>query len=58
MFFVDTKNPTKFIRGSVSTASHDEHSGMGFTVMEQYSNAIDIKTKVGSGTKVRLTFKI
>jgi stage II sporulation protein AB (anti-sigma F factor) len=41
-----------------TTASHDEHSGMGFTVMEQYSNAIDIKTKVGSGTKVRLTFKI
>ena len=41
-----------------TTGSEFDHSGMGFTVMEQFSDSIYIVSKAGFGTKVRLTFKI
>ena len=31
-----------------------ERSGMGFTVMESFMDSIDVASKVGSGTTVRL----
>jgi stage II sporulation protein AB (anti-sigma F factor) len=34
------------------------HSGMGFTVMESFSDLLDVKTKDGAGTKVKLVFQI
>ena len=41
-----------------TTGSEFEHSGMGFTIMEQFSDSIYIVSKSGVGTKVRLIFKI
>ena len=41
-----------------STGAPDQHSGMGFTIMEQYSDSIVIKSKVGFGTKIRFVFNI
>ena len=41
-----------------TTGSEFEHSGMGFTIMEQFSDSIHILSKSGVGTKVRLIFKI
>lgn len=41
-----------------TTGSEFDHSGMGFTVMEQFSDSIHILSKSGFGTKVRLVFKI
>ena len=41
-----------------STGSPDQHSGMGFTIMEQYSDSIVIKSKVGFGTKIKFIFHI
>ena len=41
-----------------STGAPDQHSGMGFTIMEQYSDSIVIKSKVGFGTKIRFVFHI
>ena len=41
-----------------TTGSEFEHSGMGFTIMEQFSDSIYIASKSGVGTKVRLIFKI
>ena len=41
-----------------TTGSEFEHSGMGFTIMEQFSDSIYIASKSGVGTKVRLTFTI
>lgn len=41
-----------------TTGSEFEHSGMGFTIMEQFSDGIYIVSKSGVGTKVRLIFKI
>ena len=41
-----------------STGNPDQHSGMGFTIMEQYSDSVVIKSKVGFGTKIRFVFYI
>ena len=41
-----------------STGEPDQHSGMGFTIMEQYSDSVVIKSKVGFGTKIRFVFHI
>ena len=41
-----------------STGSPDQHSGMGFTIMEQYSDSVFIKSKVGFGTKIRFIFHV
>ena len=41
-----------------TTGSEGDHSGMGFTIMEQFSDSIYIVSKSGVGTKVRLTFRI
>ena len=41
-----------------STGSPDQHSGMGFTIIEQYSDSVVIKSKVGFGTKIKFIFHI
>lgn len=39
-----------------TTGNKDYHSGMGFTIMEQFSDKLDIKSKYGFGTKIVLTY--
>ena len=36
------------------TTGGEERSGMGFTVMDSFMDSIDVASKVGSGTTVRL----
>ncbi|WP_035287610.1 anti-sigma F factor [Brevibacillus massiliensis] len=35
-----------------------ERSGMGFTIMENFMDSLEVATGVGSGTKVRLTKRL
>lgn len=37
-----------------TTAEGDERSGMGFTVMESFMDAVEVRSAVGRGTTVRL----
>ena len=37
-----------------TTAEGEERSGMGFTVMESFMDAVDVQSAVGQGTTVRL----
>ena len=37
-----------------TTCADDERSGMGFTVMESFMDAVQVTSKVGRGTTVRL----
>lgn len=41
-----------------TTNSDGDRSGMGFTVMETFTDKISVSSKVGKGTKVRLIKKI
>ena len=41
-----------------STGDPDQHSGMGFTIIKQYSDSVVIKSKVGFGTKIRFMFHV
>lgn len=41
-----------------STGDPDQHSGMGFTIIEQYADSVVVKSKVGFGTKIRFVFHI
>jgi len=36
-----------------TTKPHKEHSGMGFTIMENFVNELQVETIVGKGTKIR-----
>lgn len=37
-----------------TTSDGDERSGMGFTVMESFMDAVEVRSAVGQGTTVRL----
>ena len=37
-----------------TTATGEERSGMGFTVMESFMDGVEVSSKVGEGTTVRL----
>ena len=37
-----------------TTADGEERSGMGFTVMESFMDGVDVESKVGFGTNVRM----
>ena len=37
-----------------TTADGEERSGMGFTVMESFMDGVDVESKVGYGTNVRM----
>lgn len=39
-----------------STGDPEFHSGLGFTVMDVYSDSLSVKTKVGKGTTITLKF--
>ena len=41
-----------------TTAEGEERSGMGFTVMESFMDAVEVHSKVGYGTTVRLVKQI
>ena len=38
-----------------TTSEGEERSGMGFTVMESFMDAVEVRSAVGEGTTVRLT---
>lgn len=40
------------------TTAGDERSGLGFTVMENFTDKLSVRSKVGKGTAVTLTKKI
>jgi stage II sporulation protein AB (anti-sigma F factor) len=40
------------------TTGGEERSGMGFTVMESFMDAVEVKSAVGRGTTVRLTKRL
>ncbi len=40
------------------TTGNDGRSGMGFSFMEAFMDELDVKSKVGKGTTVRMTKKI
>lgn len=37
-----------------TSAPHLERSGMGFTIMEQFMDFLEVKSEVGKGTKVKM----
>lgn len=41
-----------------TTSEGDERSGMGFTVMESFMDAVEVRSSVGCGTTVRLVKQI
>ena len=41
-----------------TTASGEERSGMGFTVMETFMDTLSVESKLSEGTKVTMTKKI
>lgn len=41
-----------------TTSDGDERSGMGFTVMESFMDAVEVRSTVGQGTTVRLSKRI
>ena len=41
-----------------TTSEGEERSGMGFTVMESFMDAVDVRSAVSEGTTVRLTKRI
>ena len=41
-----------------TTAEGEERSGMGFTVMESFMDAVEVKSAVGEGTTVRLVKRV
>ena len=41
-----------------TTGDGEERSGMGFTVMESFMDAVDVRSVPGRGTSVRLTKRI
>lgn len=41
-----------------TTSDGEERSGMGFTVMESFMDAVDVRSQVGRGTTVRLIKRI
>lgn len=41
-----------------TTSEGDERSGMGFTVMESFMDAVEVRSAVGHGTTVRLVKQI
>ena len=41
-----------------TAAGEDERSGMGFTVMESFMDAVEVESVAGQGTTVRLTKRL
>jgi len=41
-----------------TTSDGDERSGMGFTVMESFMDAVEVRSAVGEGTTVRLVKRV
>ena len=41
-----------------TTSEGDERSGMGFTVMESFMDAVEVRSAVGHGTTVRLVKRV
>ena len=41
-----------------TTAEGEERSGMGFTVMESFMDAVEVRSEVGQGTTVRLIKRV
>ena len=41
-----------------TTAEGEERSGMGFTVMESFMDEVEVKSRLGEGTTVRLVKRI
>ena len=41
-----------------TTAEGEERSGMGFTVMESFMDAVEVRSAVGEGTTVRLVKRL
>lgn len=41
-----------------TTSENEERSGMGFTVMESFMDSVEVRSKVGHGTTVRLIKQI
>ena len=41
-----------------TTKSTEEHSGMGFTIMEAFMDELEVATEIGRGTRVTLRKKI
>ena len=48
----------KKAREPLYTSLGGERSGLGFSVMESFSDKLDVKSKVGKGTRVTLTKKL
>lgn len=52
------ENVEEAMKPLYTTNTDGERSGMGFTVMETFTDKISVRSKVGRGTKVKLTKKI
>ena len=52
------EDPEEARKPFFSTKSHEEHSGMGFTIMEAFMDEIEVKTQIGRGTIVKMSKKI
>ena len=51
-------NVEKAMQPLFSTVESEERSGMGFTVMESFMDAVEVRSVVGHGTTVRLIKQI
>lgn len=52
------ENVEEAMRGGFTTGDKGERSGMGFLVMESFTDSLRVKSKLGRGTKVLMKKKL
>lgn len=55
---VGIKNVPKALEPFYTTREDDERSGMGFTIMKNFMDYVDVKSEEGNGTKVYMIKKL
>lgn len=51
---IGVRNVDEAKRPFFTTKSTEEHSGMGFTIMEAFMDELEVRTEVGRGTRVTM----
>ena len=51
-------DPAEARKPFFTTRSQDEHSGMGFTIMEAFTDSLELTSELGRGTTVKMRKRI
>lgn len=51
---VGLHDPDQAMKPFFTTKSAEEHSGMGFTIMEAFMDELDVRSEIGRGTRVTM----